>query len=402
MSAHPKIGTGYARMSNKITNYLASIPDVEVVCYTFDYSQEYEIKDRYVDSRIKIYDSKQISSQHDAFGLECIGSVLSIEKPDVLFIYNNTVIASKILESIPLQYIPPVKYLYLDILYPWQSAGLYDFIKRSEFDHIFVFLECWKTHLVSDIGFSESKVSVLPQAIDFENIKYISNDEAKGNLGLKPTDYLIVNMNRNSWRKGWNITISAFLQFLKQRNMDTAIKLFCGCALNHPCGYDIKMLIIDECTRLNIDIERVMTQHIIATNSFMNKDDSYINMIYSAGDLGLNTCTGEGFGLTTLEHLSHNKPQIVSGVPALKETIGDYATVIEPELMIPYPPYEALVGGHVAYIDYKKVADKINFHYENRNIKIDALDNLKTKYSLENVYKVLDRFFTNGAISASE
>jgi hypothetical protein len=44
----------------------------------------------------------------------------------------------------------------------------------------------------------------------------------------------------------------------------------------------------------------------------------------------MNTCCGEGFGLTTIEHGYFNRPQIVSGVPALKETLGDFATVIEP------------------------------------------------------------------------
>jgi glycosyltransferase involved in cell wall biosynthesis len=402
VGAHPQIGTGYARMTNKITNYLANIPDIEVICYAFDYVKGSEIKDRYVDSRIKIYDATQLSSGRDSLGIDYIGSILSIEKPDVLFIYNNPVMAKKIMEAIPLQYIPPTKYLYLDILYPWQSVSLYDFIKKCNFDHIFVFLEYWKNHLINDFGFSETSISVLPQTIDFDMIKYVSPEEAKKQIGIKPTDYLIVNMNRNAWRKGWNITISAFLEFLKRCDMDSSIKLMCGCDIYNSYGYDIKLLIEIECTRLNIDINKVMREHIITHKNSMTGDDSYIYKVYNAGDIGLNTCTGEGFGLTTLEHLAHGKPQIVSGVPALKETIGEYTTVIEPDLILSYPPYEAYIGGQVAYIDYKKVAEQIEFHYKNRSVIPDVSDKLKLKYSPENAYKVLDRFFTNGTVPASK
>jgi hypothetical protein len=35
MTTHPAQGTGYALVANKITNFLASQPDVEVVFYGF-------------------------------------------------------------------------------------------------------------------------------------------------------------------------------------------------------------------------------------------------------------------------------------------------------------------------------------------------------------------------------
>jgi hypothetical protein len=43
----------------------------------------------------------------------------------------------------------PKTYLYLDIVYPWQSVQVYDDLKALKFTHIFVFLECWRTHLAN-------------------------------------------------------------------------------------------------------------------------------------------------------------------------------------------------------------------------------------------------------------
>jgi hypothetical protein len=69
-----------------------------------------------------------------------------------------------------------------------------------------------------------------------------------------------------------------------------------------------------------------------------------VNLIYNAGDIGITTTCGEGFGLTNLEHLYLNKPQIVPKIPIYKETMGGYAVMVKPSVYMTMFPTEAHLG----------------------------------------------------------
>jgi len=57
MATHPCLGTGYARVANKLTNHLATLPGVEVVYFAFGNYKGGEINDRFVDPRIRFLDA---------------------------------------------------------------------------------------------------------------------------------------------------------------------------------------------------------------------------------------------------------------------------------------------------------------------------------------------------------
>ena len=403
ISTHSNQGTGYARVANKITNYLANLPGVEVVYYAFQNYKGQEVKDRYIDPRIKFYDALEIDPQTpNGFGYRGIVPAITKEKPDILFMYLNMTTTQFIMRDlIPASIMPPVKYLYLDIVYPWQDINAYESFKEYRFDQIFVFLECWKKHLIEDIGFDKNVVSVMKHGVDFDRFVDLPQSHAKELMMFKPDDYVIVNMNRNSERKCWGITICAFLEFLKRQNMDPSIKLFCGCSVESEIGVHILSLAKNECVRIGLDTKKVMDNHFFINPTPMHLTDEQVNVIYNASDVGVNTARGEGFGLTTIEHIYFNRPQIVSGIPALKETIGEYAHIIEPKLSMHTGTSEQH-GGVVEYIDYMDVADKLEYCYKNRSDIPNARESIKEKYNWENVYKVLDRFFTNGTLQAPE
>jgi glycosyltransferase involved in cell wall biosynthesis len=401
ISTHCSQGTGYGRVANKITNYLANLPGVEVVYYGFQNYKGQEIKDRYIDPRIKFYDAVEIDPQTpDGFGFNGIVPAITKEKPDALFMYLNMPIIYLIMEKvIPPSLMPPLKYLYLDTVYKWQYDHIYSSFKRHRFDQIFVFLECWKKHLIEDIGFDKNVVSVMKHGVDFDRFVDVPQSRAKELMMFEPDDYIVTNMNRNSPRKCWNITISAFLEFLKRQDMDPSIKLFCGCSTQSQFGVNIIDLAKNECARMGLDAEKVMSDHFFVNPRATCLTDEQMNVVYNACDVGLNTTNGEGFGLTTIEHIYFNKPQIVSGTPALKETIGEYAHIIEPKMSLHVElPDEH--GGVAEYIDYMDVADKLEYCYKNRDDRPDMRDKLKKEYNWENVYKVLDRFFKNGTLQA--
>lgn len=394
MCTHPNQGTGYARVANKITNYLADIPGVEVVYYAFQNYPGQDIKDRFINPRIKFYDALEIDSESPkGFGDRGIVSTIIEEKPDVLFLYNDLPVTAGILDLIPSKYTPSKKYVYLDIVYPWERLAYYETLKRHNVDRIWVFLNCWKIHLVDDLGFDENVVKVLPHGVDFSRFVDIPREEAKRQMGFEEDDYVVINMNRNSYRKQWCTTIKAFLEFLKDQDMNPNIKLYCGCVSKTDDGYDIPELIFMECVRRGMDPMTVLNKHIFINPRPLHLTDEEVNKAYNVGDVGMNTCCGEGFGLTTMEHAYFNRPQIVSGVPALKETLGGIARVVEPVVWTTVSAFESH-SGDIAHFDYRDFAKHLNECYEARHEPpINSRSHVETNYSWENVYKVLDPYF---------
>jgi len=393
MCTHPSRGTGYGRGANKITNYLADLPGVEVVYYAFHNYKGQEVRDRFIDPRIKFYDAVELDPvSPSGFGDRGIVPALIEEKPDVLFLYNDMMVTKSLMKLIPPECMPPIKYVYLDIVYKWQDVFVYDFLKTCNFDHIFVYLQCWKTHLIEDIGFDSTIVSVLKHGIDVDNFIDIPQNKAKNILGFKSDDYLVVNMNRNSYRKAWNVTIPAFLEFLKRQNMDPRIKLYCGCMRSTPDGIDIPKLIAVECAKRKLDFNTVVTEHIFITSKPFYLTDGEVNNIYNAGDVGLNTGYGEGFGLTPMEHIYFNRPQIVSGAESSKEVIGKFAHIVEPILIKQVDNIDTHCGDLV-YTDYMDFTDKLEYCYTHQDDVPNAREYIKNEYRWENVYKVLDQFF---------
>jgi len=394
MSTHPNQGTGYARVANKITNYLASLDDVEVVYYAFQNYPGQDIKDRFIDERIKFYDAiVEDPDSPKGFGDKGILPAIIKENPDVLFLYNDLPVCCSILNMIPLGNMPKVKYLYLDIVYPWEKLSYYKILKSHNIDKIFVFLECWKKHLIDDIGFQTHKIEVLPHGVDFAVFRDLSMEECKQDMGFEKDDFIFINMNRNSYRKQWFLTIQAFLGLLKDVDMDPKLKLFCGCMEHTDDGYTLIDIIHTECYKLNLNMNDVIQKHIFINSKPLHLSDENINTIYNMGDVGINTCCGEGFGLTTCEHSYFNKPQIASGVPALKETIGEFAMIVEPKVWSTVSNIESH-SGEIAHFDAEDFKEKMRYCYDNRHQTINSRSIIEEKYSWENVYKKLEPFFT--------
>lgn len=393
MCTHPNQGTGYARVANKITNYLADLPGVEVVYYAFQNYKGQEIVDRFIDPRIKIYDAIELNPESPkGFGDRGIIPSIIEENPDVLFIYNDIMVAQSLMKLIPPEHMPPQKVLYVDIVYPYQNIEIYNDLKKYNFDQIWTFLDFWKDHLINDIGFDSSIVETLPHGVDFDRFVHLPQEEAKKRAGFEPDDFVVLNMNRNSMRKEWSFTITAFLHLLKRQNMNPKIKLYCGCLPVCKDGIDIRKVAANECQRLGLDPNKVLNEHIFLNPKPLHLSDSDVNNIYNAADVGLNTGRGEGFGLTTMEHLYFNRPQIVSGVPALKETIGKHARVIEPKIT-KYVGEEENHGGIIYLCDPIDFADALEYYFKNQDDKPDAHEDIKKRYHWENTYKVLDSYF---------
>jgi len=393
MTTHCSQGTGYGRVANKITNYLASLPGVEVVFYAFQNYPGQQISDRFIDPKIKFYDAIKIDPDSPkGFGDKGIVPAIEAEKPDVLFLYNDLPVSSAILGLIPDELMPPKKYIYLDIVYPWEDLEMFQILRDKKIDKIFVFLECWKKHMIEDLKFPEEQIEVMYHGVDTKQFKIKDSAECKKEMGFEEDDFVVVNMNRNSYRKMWSVCLEAFIDFLIMNDMNEKIKLYAGCVMSADDSFDIPKLISKFCLEKGLDPEKVLNGHIFKTSTPTMMSENVINTIYNMGDVGMNTCCGEGFGLTTLEHLFFNKPQIVSNVPALKETLGENALYVEPKTKTYMFNFEKH-GGDIMLCDPKDFTKLLDKVYKERTVVENGNSYVKETFTWKRMNDVLKKHF---------
>ena len=115
-------------------------------------------------------------------------------------------------------------------------------------------------------------------------------------------------------------------------------------------------------------------QRLILTNENMNymaaPPDEYLNKIYNATDVGLNTADGEGWGLVSFEHASCRKPQIVPNHTACRDIWSDAAELVDVSTWI----VEKDLGVERGLVDVDGVVEALNGLYYNKNLYDEVAD----------------------------
>jgi len=323
VATSPLQGTGYARIGHRITAYLASRGHT-IDYFAFQQIEVGTIKDRTLHSNITLIDVERLKKvPEDTFGGTIIVDALLKSQPDLVVVYNDMVVTSKLLHLVETQ-IPKSQRTwktvsYLDLVYDYQDMDMIKHVDEYT-DHIFVFTQHWKDHL-EHLGVRPDKISLFPHGIDTDIFTPLSLKTARGRFGLADDAFVVLNTNRNSYRKGLDLTISAFLKFWKLVGCPDHVKLMLNCHWI-PEGYDIIHTVRKECLRQQLDVSQALNHQILRPGNNGLLSDADLNALYNACDVGLNTCVGEGFGLCNLEHAGLGKPQIVSNVGGLSDIFG--------------------------------------------------------------------------------
>jgi len=376
-ATYPTQPTGYGRIGNILTNHLASVGH-EVYYLGISHFKDSAIE-RDVHPFIHLIDAlaERKEGSEELYGVDVICDTIHKVRPDVVLIYNDVIVINRILnEFINTNIEKNFKLcIYLDMVYEYQRLLYFQNINLWA-DSILVFSECWKKNLIT-MGLTENKIDVLPHGFDdtifkpiaIENATSTATAIAKQSMGFAPDDFVILNSNRNAYRKAHDITIEAFVKFLKKQNYNPSIKLFLNMQLLSPQGYNIHELIKVICLKNEVDHNEVVLNHVFIRPSDLYFPDEKLNMLYNACDVGINTCLGEGFGLCNLEHACIGKPQIISKVGALADIFtNNYATLIEPKTDL---YLASLTEGHEGYIkitDSSDFAEALDKYYSNRDL----------------------------------
>ena len=391
-ATYPTQSNGYARIGNNITNYLASKENVEIyyfgiTAYTPDTGE------RKIHPNIKLINVLEQSPSKNAYGDDLIVPAIQQIQPDIVFLYNDILVISRMLNQI--NTVPKTFqiYTYIDLVYEYEHTEIIHFINQYT-DKFFVFSECWKKNL-SMIGIPESKMFLLKHGLDVSKISKIDSQVSRKIIGLPQDDFIVLNINRNTHRKGIDITVSSFLRFLKRHNCDPKIKLYLT-SNKEPSSYDVLEVLRVECVQLNLNYQKIIYEHVLISNhSIMT--DQLVNHLYNACDVGINTCYGEGFGLCSLEHASVGKAQIVSGVGALRDIFREgHCKLIEPCVKIYLPPALDMTGGYMEICRPEDFADALDDYYLNKEKRLEDGKFYEDKISKEFDWDdILDEFYEN-------
>lgn len=402
---YPDQGIGYGKIANILSNNFASQDDIEVYYFGIANYPEIAMNDRFIHPKIKFIDvlaEEQKIGSNEKYGVDLIERFILEIKPDIFFIYNDLVVTCRLF-NVLLDYRDKYKnqtkvICYIDLVYPYERLEYIQHMDKNS-DYIYTFSECWKHNLI-EMGIKKEKIGVLYHGITTDHLKLIPKIEARNKIGLKETDFIILNTNRNCYRKANDITISSFIQFLKQENFNANIKLYINCEMVTSSGYDLVMLIKTECIRYKVSFEKVC-QHILTPGSRPgNVSDDMINIMYNACDIGVNTCMGEGFGLCNAEQAYLGKPQVLSAVGALKDIFPKKCTYfVEPCVSITVPNNLDAHNGDIAICNQADVAKGFSYYYHNRNLiekhgKI-IQKHVSEKYKWSNILKKFNNEFWN-------
>lgn len=369
-ATYPTQPTGYGRIGNILTNHLASVGH-EVYYLGISHFKDSAIE-REVHPFIHLIDAlaERKEGSEELYGVDVICDTIHKIRPDVVLIYNDVIVINRILnEFINTQIEKKFKLcIYLDLVYEYQRMLYFQNINAWA-DSILVFSECWKKNLIK-MGLTENKIDILPHGFDDSIFKPISNNAtAKEFMGFAPNDFVILNSNRNAYRKAHDITFEAFVKFLKKQNYNPSIKLFLNMQTTSPQGYNMHELIKVICLKNDVDYDEVVLKHVFIRPSELYLPDEKLNMLYNACDVGINSCLGEGFGLCNLEHACIGKPQIISKVGAFADIFtNNYATLIEPKTDL---YLASLTEGHEGFIkitDSTDFAEALEKYYYNRDL----------------------------------
>jgi glycosyltransferase involved in cell wall biosynthesis len=373
-ASYPDLPIGYSRIGNIISNYLATSGH-EIYYFGISNYKSTEKVDRFIHPNITLIDGLEEEAKlgnNELYGVNSICDHINIIKPDILFLYNDLIVISRIFNNFIQKKIElNFKIItYLDLVYPYEKINLIRHIDKFS-DKIFVFSKYWKDNLL-DIGLSEDKVDILPHGFDKKKFFPIDISDARKYFNFQPDDFIILNSNRNTYRKGIDKTIDAFICFLKKKNLASNIKLFLNMETINSVesGYDILNQFEVSCIKNKIDFNYLINNHIFIKDT-NNLKDYQLNYLYNACDIGINTCVGEGFGLCNLEHGGIGKPQIVSDVGGLSDIFeSDYSIKIEPIGEYYVSNHTDYHGGYCKISKTDDYVDALDQYYENKDLLI--------------------------------
>lgn len=259
--------------------------------------------------------------QQAPFGEDRIREIVEKERPDIVFSLNDPWIVSeqyrRIQDLHQQKKFKFVGYLTMDS-YNW-LGGIDPHI--NNWDGVIAFTEFGAHEFVK--GGVRIPIAVIPHGLDRDVFYPMDQEEAREKLGLKKDIFIVLNGNRNQFRKRMDITVAAFAKFAVGRP-DAQLYMHMGLK---DQGWDLMPLFAREMGKNGLD----PNGRIIMTSNSPNPPNvstEMLNWIYNCADVGVNTTKGGGWELVNFENAACRVAQVVPDHTSTKEVFEGYGRLI--------------------------------------------------------------------------
>ncbi|MGD2085413.1 MAG: glycosyltransferase [Candidatus Aminicenantes bacterium] len=352
--------TGYARVLHSIVPHLH--PEFEVLLFGVNYTG------KPLNHGYRIRPNQLIG---DILGREQLPEILKQFQPDLILMCHDPGfydVHHTVLTEYRRQHLTAKVIYYCPIEWAEVMPGIIRTLLGV--DHLVFYTEFGKK--VAERAFEDvddlqvPPITVLPHGIDTRlfyplaaDDRILARQQARTRLfpdqPLLKDAFIVLNANRNCPRKRIDLTMRAFARFVQDKPANVVLYLHMGM---RDTGYDILKL----AKELNI-----LHRLLLTTTAPEKPDisDDKLNLIYNACDVGMNTSTGEGWGLVAFEHAATGAAQIVPRHSACAELWQNNG------LLIPLDETPEEIGR----ISLQGAVDALNRFYNHRQL----LQNLSNK-----------------------
>jgi glycosyltransferase involved in cell wall biosynthesis len=325
----------------------------------------------------------------DFYGKRRLYSILTAEKPDVIFLLNDVWVTSEILEGLKEIYKDekmPKVVVYIPIDAKDHNPNWYkDFDVVSEAVVYTKFGYNVAKEAAPDVDFK-----IIPHGIDSDVFFKLhkTRRESKELIWGDREDFLdsfiVLSANRNQPRKRLDIAMKAFALFAEGKD-DVKLHMHCGV---RDSAIDVELM----AKRLGISSKLSLTNRTVGP---LQISENKLNLLYNATDVGLNTGLGEGFSLTQIEHAVTGAPQIVANHSALTELYYDCGILVP--TISEWTLDKIMTTGDL--VSPEGVAEKLELLYNNEVLretlgKKSVEKFTREEYSWKYISKQWDELFT--------
>ena len=251
-----------------------------------------------------------ISTEADPYGFQRVAPLIDEIAPDAVFLLYDLSFLGWFVRAIRgARRVPPI------VVYaPVEARPLVPELitPLSGVAHIATYTEYGK-RAIEETGVSLPPVGVIPHGIDTRLFYPIEGRR-------DPDAFIVLNANRNMPRKCIDVTVAAFALFAAGKPPSVRLWLHMGV---EDRGWNVVLL----ARRYGIEDRLMLTT---AELTHPRATDEELNLLYNSCDAGVNTASGEAWGLVSFEHAATRAAQIVPDHTAQSELWRDAAELVPP------------------------------------------------------------------------
>lgn len=354
VSTHINQVNGYSKVTFNILQQLAAQPWISLVHFGTQKLANGDLGRKYP-TGVKVIDGTAMEKQKMAgFAFSELPGVITSEKPDIVFIYNDLSVICGYIEEIrkAIQNRFFGLWAYVDSNYKSQPQPLIDILNR-DVERIFCFTKYWKDEIKSQ-GITRP-VDVMNHGINTQMVRPIPKDLARQTLGLPKDVFLFSSMNRNTPRKRLDLLVMSFVKLIVRFPVKPIFMLVVA-DKGDKGGYQLFEIFSRELKLAGATTDTFGNRLLITSSNTCYKDDD-INLLYNCADVGVSCAEGEGWGLCSFEQMSIGIPQVVPEIGGYTEYCNNNNSImVKPKMRYYIPQVHNTVTGEAQIVDTEDVA----------------------------------------------